>query len=120
MTDKLPDPAAVAAKEIADAFWNMPVRRADGCEISAKRFARDIIREAYAEQTAELERLRAIVDKLPKTADGVAVTGDETLHVAYGSGLIHSFVVTGPYITSTYGIEGAYSTRETAEAAKEK
>ena len=68
----------------------------------------------------EVERLRAIVDKLPKTADGVAVTGNETLYVAYGSGLIHPFVATGPYITSAYGIEGAYSTRVAAEATKEK
>ena len=58
------DPAAVAAKEIADAFWNMPIRRADGCEISAKRFARDIIREAYAEQTAELKRLNKQIDQM--------------------------------------------------------
>lgn len=75
------------------------------------------LRLVVEENDRLIEALTAIVDKLPKTADGVAVTGGETLHVAYGSGLIHPFVATGPYITSTYGIEGAYSTRAAAETA---
>lgn len=84
-----------------------------------------------AEQAAELERLRAVVDRLPKTADGVPVTpGMEVWkHLKNGKAVslgtiesIHHYDATTsrwPYRDQANPYELIYSTREAAEAAKE-
>jgi hypothetical protein len=68
----------------------------------------------WQKQQVEIERLRAIVDRLPKTADGVPVTPGMTLWGA-GGGYGIQINRVGPY--RTYPL--MYSTREEAEAAQE-
>ena len=124
--------------------------------------AATIIREAYAEQTAELaeqisraedaeeeattqaaelERLRAIVDKLPKAADGVPVVPGMELYliwtpvvggnkcrtrdckgiIEWDEGVIMKWNMSGGTPASQHiAIKDCYSTRAAAEAAKEK
>jgi len=83
--------------------------------------ASDSKQAKIAELEAEIAELEDIVDKLPTTADGVPVVpGMEIWHpdgrtgtasiAYYGRGCFPSYVVA----------EYCYSTREAAEAAKEK
>lgn len=82
---------------------------------------------AIDEKDSEIEHLQAIVDKLPKTADGVPIVPGMTVSVLanYGDGLrIHKLVV---YDLTSIGCSDGdryhwdchqcYSTREAAEAA---
>ena len=85
--------------------------------------------QEHAALTAERDRLQAIVDRLPKTADGVVITpgtmvydhtGEVGFRVAtYGGDNGHG----GCLWYATYGgivaYEPVYSTREAAEQAKE-
>ena len=74
----------------------------------------------YRKALDELERLRAIVDKLPKTADGVPVV----------PGLDNVWVKNGPNVRPSESMTTwrllqvrrsyCYSTREAAEAAKQE
>jgi len=65
---------------------------------------------------AEIDRLEAIVDKLPKTADGVPVTpGLELWTVHSGTGLPYSITVGSVRYGGIY--PDCYSTREAASAA---
>ena len=79
--------------------------------------------KAASEDKAEIERLTAIVDRLPKTADGVPVTPNTTL---YGHGrldIVEMVVGPLPWARLVKGqpafgrIEDSYSTRAAAEAA---
>ena len=74
----------------------------------------------------EIERLQAVVDKLPKTADGVPAVLGMTLYYLHGCGGIHSDVIAGFTICSAdpessiwqggeMDAEDCYSTREAAE-----
>lgn len=77
------------------------------------------------EQEAEITRLRAIVDKLPKTADGVPVVPGEDMVWVYGRQMMmdvetqdnreaeHRFVLVSQ-------VCGCWSSREAAENAKEQ
>jgi len=72
----------------------------------------------------EIERLRAIVDKLPKTADGVTVVPGMLLyHYATGRPLGNVVTYTagmrahGQWAVAAYPVGDCYSTREAAEAA---
>lgn len=79
------------------------------------------------EQQSEIERLRAIVGRLPKTADGVPITPGAVL---YDRCCGHAFPVTGfntrdGVLSCLYGdsgfdaiCSGYYSTREAAEKAR--
>ena len=58
MTDKQPDPAEWPAREIAALAMNMYVR---GTDRLLEAETRDIIREAYAGQTAELAEFKSIL-----------------------------------------------------------
>ena len=76
---------------------------------------------------AELERLRAIVDKLPRTADGVPVVPGMEVYYPIRSGtrqgeILQQWVndsldVTPCRSTNRVAIYSWYSTREAAEAA---
>ena len=72
---------------------------------------------------AEVERLRAVVDRLPHTADGVPVLPGDTVCAVFGGDLVEEVTLQdwrhalpgksgGKY-------PGCYSTREAAEAARE-
>ena len=66
----------------------------------------------------ELDRLYAIVERLPKTADGVAVVpGMDCVYrwQAVGGGYIGEFHETAKHL-----IEASYSTRAAAEAAQKE
>jgi hypothetical protein len=94
------------------------------------KFEKAQLKFEKAQLQVENERLRAIVDKLPKTADGVAVSD---WHIVYRGDGTELVVLTmaceevcvdretdqwecNPVLTS---IRNCYSTREAAEAAKE-
>src|SRR5690554_6157274 len=90
------------------------------------------IARRYDELIAENTKLRAIVDKLPKTADGVPVVPGMALyplHPLPGVEDDHGIATIGVYDPATmehlvhgYGefrTGACYSTREAAEAAKE-
>ncbi len=65
----------------------------------------------------EIERLRAIVDKLPKTADGVIVAaGDLVWHPKCSSAPCR---VDGIAQAGFFNVKDCYSTKEAAEAAGE-
>ena len=87
--------------------WDNPITAKDDCLNAAK----------------ELERLHAIVGKLPKTADGVPVTADMTLWYVNPNGVVPTTSFTFDDICECL-IDGngpkLYSTREAAEAAKSK
>jgi hypothetical protein len=75
----------------------------------------------------EIERLRAIVDKLPKTADGVPLTGEymTVWHIDAISKRAKSTQARLVFHGPTNGVwevlvGGLYSTRAAAEAAEEK
>ena len=80
-------------------------------------------RERVAEMQAEIERLRAIVDKLPKTADGVTVVPDiDDVWESPGEGMNKatrlSVLFHGQFHSGIRNnIHQLYSTREAAEAA---
>ena len=87
--------------------------------------------ETLAEAAAkEIKRLRAIVDKLPKTADGVTVVpGEDTVwawHPHRGEFTEYAVEISQPYAEVDYDFVDPncvcrfYSTREAAEAAKEQ
>lgn len=82
------------------------------------------------EAAVEIERLKAIVDKLPKTADGVPVYPYMPVYLLR-DGEVHSITAmevhrdTGEWFTyfdcDFYCLDDeCYSSREAAEAAKEK
>lgn len=86
---------------------------------------------------AEIERLRAIVDRLPKTADGVPVYVGDIVFVPYGDGMYGRGIVDCRFHSEAYWyatihptmnripvemavcIDYCYSTREAAERAAE-
>lgn len=77
-----------------------------------------------AELKSQLARLQAIVDKLPKTADGVIITPGRTFYELWGTAPagIRSLEVADWYDReddSPVAAAEIYSTREAAEAAKE-
>lgn len=77
------------------------INRSTGCRNSEASQLKD-----------EIERLQAIVDKLPKTKDGVPYAADRELYNKHGEGVILSWAVV--HLAGCY-----YSTREAAQAAKE-
>lgn len=82
----------------------------------------DTVVDRLNEQHAEIERLRAIVERLPKTADGVPVTPGMAYWFEYMDtpgefGQLHASEIyncNGDVVFNTY----CYSTREAAEAAR--
>lgn len=84
-------------------------------EILSTGEASDLAR-AFEEQRAEIHRLQGIVDKLPKTADGVlAVPGTPYVFVGQWGHVYEGVVETKPYYISK-----CYSTREAAKAKEER
>lgn len=82
---------------------------------------------AEAESHDEIERFRAIVDRLPKTADGVPVVPGMTLWARLRGRWVEVAVaqvaLCGVLSTAHHGYISAkntFSTREAAEAAKEE
>ena len=80
--------------------------------------------EDMTEAADEIARLTAIVDKLPKTADGVTVVPGMLLyHYATGRPLGNVVTYTagmrahGQWAVAAYPVGDCYSTREAAEAA---
>ena len=75
------------------------------------------------EKNAELARLQAIVDKLPKTADGVAVVPGMELHTPAGGSLVVGVITARGasliYPSRTFRTDNLFSTCAAAEAAKE-
>jgi len=73
------------------------------------------------ELLAELDRLRAMEDKLPKTADGVAVVPGMMVWYRTGHHVVHRTVEMRAQLRNMacMSVSGCYSTREAAEAAKE-
>lgn len=125
------DPATVAAEEVADSVLPSDI---GGTYQEDVPFVKAIIDKAFADQMAEIERLRAIVDKLPKMADGVAVVGGETVYANPENIFPRSVgkyrVLSGgekatdaPWIfcgkPNTIDIDECYSTRQAAEAAEQ-
>ena len=96
-----------------------------GAEQAASALAAEAA--AHAETKEEAARLRAIVDRLPKTADGVVITPGMVVFYHSPAGIIET-----PPLDSWSEIEGTlmededagpvnfYSTRAAAEAAKEE
>jgi hypothetical protein len=85
-----------------------------------KDLASDICRiaaEQLEEIAAENARLREIVERLPRTADGVPVLPGDTLYADLGEGCVEPVTMLGVRKCGVY--TGCYSTREAAEAAKE-
>jgi len=74
--------------------------------------ARDFCPRARAVAN-EVHRLQAIVDKLPKTADGVPVVPGDIAYTTDGRSMRINTSASGHVISD------CYSTREAAEAAKE-
>jgi len=76
--------------------------------------------ETALEMCEEIERLRAIMDRLPKTADGVPIVAGMELWRVRADVVIHRFAM-----ISDVDVEGSdpatlcYSTREAAEKARE-
>lgn len=65
---------------------------------------------------AEIEQLRAIVDRLPKTADGVPVVGGMEVWRARADAVIHRFVmITDVDTEGSDPVTLCYSTREAAQ-----
>jgi hypothetical protein len=88
------------------------------CKVAAKEI--ESLEAGFAEA-------KAIVDKLPKTADGVVVTPDMKILWAINNGEVSSrrrskvaddSWVYGRYESESARIRDCYSTREAAEAAK--
>ncbi len=76
--------------------------------------------EAVAEALAEIERLRAVVDRLPSTADGVPVTPGMTVYLDGGvEGVVLYVIDFGFYVRNPGGIvlRDASSAWSTSEAA---
>ena len=110
MTTNTPDPAEVAAElERARA---VPNSYAHVLQIANEKTTElNELREAFVEQTAELERLQAIVDKFPKTIDGVVLLPSMDVYVRYETGIeIRE--------NKGYWDREVYSTRAAAEAAE--
>ena len=82
--------------------------------------------EYIKRRQGEIERLRAIVDKSPKTADGVPITFESTLWVMHAGMLeaVSVFEVDDEFDVLTrrgwFPLHKVYSTREAAEAAREE
>lgn len=77
----------------------------------------------YAELEEKVAELQAIVDKLPRTADGVPVVPGMVLHYRRGWQVLGAMV--GEYADREgdwhcVAIDDCYSTRQAAEAAKGK
>jgi hypothetical protein len=81
------------------------------------------LRSDLARMTLERDQLQAIVDKLPKTADGVPmVPGYDQVYLAMrgDDGTLHSLSKTAAtWRLLDLRAKDCYSTREAAEAAKE-
>lgn len=95
------------------------VRKLEGQLVAAKKLV-SVYMKQLADKCGEAKRLRAIV---PKTADGVLASEDMQLwHPNHGSGkvLIVAWLdePSGDILGASVG--ECYSTREAAEAAKEK
>ena len=66
----------------------------------------------------ERKRLQAIVDKLPKTADGVPIVPGRRVWQTPGDWYgVKMSMTAGPYCTTFPEWDEVYSTREAAEAA---
>lgn len=88
------------------------------------------LRAELAKANAEIERLRSIVDSLPKTADGVPIIPGMTLWLVVYNALgqqvyeaVPDVVVEGEYVRTWFGAirsDRCYSTREAAEAARDE
>lgn len=104
-----------------------------GCEVAAPAYT-SIPHTRERCLTAERDALQAIVDKLPKTADGVVVVYGDTIFTADGiqceaacgvGGNLKAFGSVGPegYLTEVTAIitsiAKCYSTPEAAQAAME-
>ena len=81
----------------------------------------DSAEDILEELADEIERLQAIVDKLPKTKDGVSVVPkvDKVHHPRYA----YPGIVIGSYAGWMHNIESisdCYSSREAAEKAREQ
>ena len=97
-------------------------------------WSEDMQMEDYHFLLAERDRLKAIVDQLPKTADGVRVAPVHGVHVYQISNTGHiqesrgwnqgrptfRYLSAGEVKITTKDPSLCYSTREAAEAAKEK
>ena len=98
--------------------------------VSAQPQAGDGQAEAHwREQAEEIERLRAIVEKLPQTADGMPVVPGMKVYQEDPSGCLQSYDVGGNSARTDDSIPTAaylvfnhrcYSSLEAAEAAREK
>lgn len=73
------------------------------------------------ELEAEIERLRAVVNKLAKTADGVLVTPEMELWKNWRGKILRGHVLQLIDLGSVYvDVQACYSTSKAAETAKEK
>jgi hypothetical protein len=79
-----------------------------------------LLRAENRQLVAENERLRAVVERLPKTADGVAVAPcDRVFHLSDRGTITEIPALTAINWFSVTSLRKCYSTREAAEAAKE-
>jgi hypothetical protein len=119
------DVDAVALREAAD-----EIERLRG-DLSALQETLTGVKSMHADALEESERLTAIVDRLPKTADGVPMTLGQTVYTLRSDGVVRGrqvIEITGDWIGVQVGAlvgtrgsarpEIIYSTREAAEKAR--
>lgn len=101
----------------------------ESCDVHDSTYAQRL-RALLRSQKDEIERLRAIVDKIQKTADGVPIIQGNWVWTLFSDGC-----VAGPYMVlaitcrkdcpidlslGEFQTKQLFSTREAAEAAREK
>jgi len=96
-------------------------RKEHECTKKLSNLDENCLRRQLAQACEENARLQTIVDKLPKTGDGVPVVSGDKVYVL-ADGVIHSMVVEGSGQTArgpTYShvTYHCYSTREAAREA---
>jgi len=124
-------------KALSDALGEFLAK--NKCVADLEAVNANLITRIEAETSAEVKQLRAIVDRLPKTADGVPITPGMTVFIPHPrpSNLVTEREVVAPYgtlacltkepahcgcceSTTHRQARECYSTRDAAEGAKEK
>lgn len=81
------------------------------------------VQEAIKESDVKIADLQAIVDKLPKTADGVPVVPEMDLYYPASWGMCESYTAMVRWVGDNpvgSGFADSYSTREAAQAARKE
>jgi hypothetical protein len=120
--------ASVARQELAKIIGERDklAARAETLECEGRTLHYDLaMAKSQLEQAqAEIARLREIVERLSKTADGVPMTEGMTAWVPKSAGVIDEVTMMTAYAMNAIGTpfpaEDCYSTRDAAEKAKDK